>query len=88
MWHTVENGEAVRPAEVDNASSRAYVYVRRNIELVEATEDMPAHYRWEEQAIPHDYWPIYERVMQQEQDTLALCGALAEVAEMVVGGGA
>lgn len=85
MWYEVENGEAVRPSEVDQTSSADYIYVRRSIELVEATgegeDERPAHYEWEETRIPRDAWEIY---LQAEDNRTALddvYDALIELAE-------
>lgn len=85
MWYTVENGADIAPAAVEATSSRAYVYVRRNIERVEATEDMPAHYRWQETKIPRDALTIYEQVVSHEGALDDVYAALTELAGLIVG---
>ena len=80
-----ENGDAVRPSEVDQTSSNEYIYVRRSIEYVESVgegdDERPAHYQWEETRIPKDAWEIF---LQTEDNRAALddvYDALIELAE-------
>ena len=61
-WHRCENGEDVRPKEVDDTSSAVYVYVRRNIVEVAESQERPAHYEWDELLIPRSSWEIWEQV--------------------------
>ena len=82
MWYTVENGCAVRPGDVDTSSSRVYVYVRRNFELVSETEEMPAHYKWEEIKIPKEMWGVSRSVMAHDTALEDVYAALAELAEI------
>lgn len=89
MWYEVENGSVARPADVDSTSSRAYVYVRRNIAFVEEVRDgdeiiSPAHYRWEEMKIPHEMWEVCEKVMGHDSALDDVYAALTELAEMIV----
>lgn len=74
MWYVCENGSDVRPVDVDTTVSRQYVYMRRNIERIEAEGDTPAHYRWEETRIPRDVWAGVEQVMAQKEKLDALAG--------------
>lgn len=83
MWYSVENGEAVRPAEIDSTSSRAYVYIRRSIELIESTEDTPAHYAWEEMKIPREAWGMAELAMGNSAALEDVYAALAELAGII-----
>ena len=68
MWYYSENGDATRPDLVDDTSSRAYVYVRRNLTFVaesgEGEELRPAHWTYEEMKVPREVWPVYEQTMQ------------------------
>lgn len=84
MWHTVENGENVRPSAIDTTSSRVYVYVRKNTQAVEETEEFPAHYKWEELKIPREMWEISEKVLGHDEALDDVYGALTELAEMIV----
>lgn len=64
MWYYAEGKE--RPAIVDETSSKKYVYIRRNIEEFEREDDMgetETFYHWEEQKIPKEDYPIYQRVV-------------------------
>ena len=84
MWFSVANGEGVRPADVDTTSSKAYVYIRRNIVLVDGTDDAPAHYRWEECRIPRDAMAIWQKAMEQDAALDDVYAALTELAEMIL----
>ena len=74
MWMRVEGGTD-RPREVDDTSSMAYVYVRRNIEQVAATEERGAHWCWDELSVPRDSFEAWEQA-----DTNA--DAIADLAEV------
>lgn len=84
MWCKTENGENVRPSAVDTTSSRVCVYIRKNIQAVEATEDFPAHYKWEELKIPREMWEISEKVLGHDEALNDVYSALTELAEMIV----
>ncbi len=89
MWYEVENGNLARPSDVDTTSSRAYVFVRRNITLVEEVRDgqeiiTPQHYRWEEMKIPREMWEVCEKVMGHDSALDDVYEALTELAEMIV----
>ena len=83
MWYEVENGTAVKPADVDTTSSKVYVYVRRNFELVPETVDIPAHYRWEEMKIPKEMWSVSQSVMAHDTALNDVYDALTELAEII-----
>ena len=83
MWYEAENGENIRPADVDETSSRAYVYVRKNFELIPETEEFPAHYRWEETKIPKEMWEISKSVFEHTVALNDVYDALAELAEII-----
>lgn len=89
MWYEVENGNLTRPSDVDTTSSHVYVYVRRNITLVEEVKDgeeivTPSHYRWEEMKIPREMWEVCSKVMSHDSALNDVYDALAELAEMIV----
>lgn len=91
MWYEVENGNASRPTDVDTSSSRAYVFVRRNITFVEEANDGdeiagPVHYRWEEMKIPREMWEVCAKVLGHDTALDDVYAALTELAEMIVGG--
>ena len=84
MWYSVENGDKIRPYDVDTNSSNKYVYIRRNFELVEESEDNPAHYRWEELKIPREMWEVCAKVLGHDTALDDVYAALTELAEMIV----
>lgn len=90
MWYEVENGSAARPADVDTTSSRAYVFVRRDITFVEEVKDQevltPAHYRWKEMKVPRELWEVCAKVFGHDTALDDVYAALTELAEMIVGG--
>lgn len=87
MWYKTENGETIRPTDVDTTSSKAYVYVRKNFELVpeqvSETETVPAHYRWEEMKIPKEMWEVSKSVFEHTVALNDVYDALAELAEII-----
>lgn len=84
MWYKNENGDLTRPATLDKTSSKAYVYIRKDITLVEGTEDNPAHYEWMELKIPTTEWAVYEKVLGHDEALDDVYAALTELAEMIV----
>ena len=91
MWYEVENGSVARPADVDSTSSRAYVYVRRNIVFIEEVRGgdeiiSPAHYRWEEMKIPREMWEVCRKVFAHDDALDDVYAALTELADMIVEG--
>lgn len=86
MWYEVENASADKPSDVDTTSSRVYVYVRRNFELVPETEDMPTHYKWEEMKIPKEMWGVSQSVMAHDGALNDVYNALTELAGMITEG--
>ncbi len=89
MWNKVTNGSDNRPADVDETSSKVYVYVRRNIIRVEASgegeEAAGAHYEWEELKIPREMWEIARAVFEHTEELEAISGAIIEIAEIIGG---
>jgi hypothetical protein len=83
VWYEVENGSLDKPADVDTTSSKVCVYVRRNFELVPETEDMPAHYKWEEMKIPKEMWGVSQSVMAHDTALNDVYDALTELAEII-----
>lgn len=66
-WYYAEGRD--RPLVTDEISSKKWVYIRRNIEEFEREgETDPTikekFYRWEEQKIPKENYPIYELEVQ------------------------
>lgn len=89
MWYEVENGSLIRPSDIDTTSSRVYIFIRRNITVVEEVKDgdeiiIPAHYHWEELKIPREMWEICEKVLGHDTALDDVYDALTELAEMIV----
>lgn len=82
MWYKNENGSNDKPSALDTETSKVYAYVRRNFEQVEATEEIPAHWQWEEMKISKDALAIYQEHNDALDDVYA---ALTELAELIVG---
>ena len=89
MWYRAENGDSIRPAAIDQTSSRIYVYVRKNITFVEESGEgeffRPAHYEWLEAKILKTNWDIYEKVIGHDDALDDVYSALIELAEMIAG---
>jgi hypothetical protein len=73
MWVHAESTD--KPIEVDDASSRDYVYVRRNITHVTGDSERPDHWGYDELSVPRESFELWE---QQEVNS----SAIAEVASM------
>lgn len=85
MWYKNENGNSLKPAALDTESSRVYVYVRKNFELVAATDDHPEHWQWQEQKIKHEDWAIYQQTIDNSTALDDVYAALTELAEIIAG---
>lgn len=81
MWQKSNNSEYVRPLEVERSGNN--VIVRQSIKPVEATEDMPAHYAWEEMQLTADQYEVYQQFEQRIKENE---DALVELAELISGG--
>lgn len=78
MWHTSENGSNIKPAQVDRESSKKYVIVRKNFELIPATEETTEHWRYQEAFIPKESYDIFN----QEEDNKANIAYIAMMADI------
>lgn len=85
MWYRNENGSDIKPSVIDKTTSKKFVYVRKDFVLIEATEDIPAHWQWMETKIPVDDWEIYEKTIDHDTALDDVYSALTELAEMIVG---
>ena len=86
MWVHVEG--ATNPQEVDITSSRNWVYVRRNVTHVPATEDISEHYEWDEAKVAKDVWDVMEdipvlnaKVVTLRNDANAVIASIATTEE-------
>ena len=78
MWARTENGEAVIPAAVERSGNN--VIVRKNFQLVGASEEKPEHYEYDEWQMTADQYEVYkhlETMLTEQSD------ALVELAELI-----
>ena len=89
MWYRTENGNSVRPAALDDTSSKVYVYVRKDFVEVPASGEgeqvIPAHWSWLETKILKADWEIYSEVLSHGEALDDVYAALTELAELIVG---
>jgi len=85
MWKIAENGNSVKPETFDTTSSKKWNYIRKEFELIEATDDMPEHWKWLENKISKEDWETYQNVMEHGQALDDVYDALTELAEIIVG---
>lgn len=88
-WYKNENGNSVKPAAVDETSSRKYAYIRKNFELIpaqgEGEETIPEHWQWEETKIPIDAMEILKQTNENKAWLDDASEAITELAELVAG---
>lgn len=78
MWRKSENGSLDKPLEIDKESSKKYVYVRKNFEEVPTTDQISAHWRWDETKVPKEDWEVYELAMRNAEAISGVEDALCE----------
>ena len=81
MWTKTQNGENVKPPAV--SVDQSGVIIRKNYHAVEATEDMPSHWEYEEWQMTSEQYELYQTMAAETAD---LEDALIELAELIVGG--
>lgn len=66
MWYKSESN--MKPAIIDKTSSKKYVYVRRNVEMVEIEREDVVNtiYSYEEMKVPKEAYGIIETQINQE----------------------
>lgn len=62
-WYRSSNSNSVKPTDVDDTSSKVYVYVRKDFELIPETEEndqvIPEHWEYMEKKIGKEIYPEY-----------------------------
>lgn len=62
-WYRSSNSNSVKPADVDDTSSKVYVYVRKDFELIPEMEEndqvIPEHWEYMEKKISKEIYPEY-----------------------------
>lgn len=85
MWYRTSNGNSTKPVTIDTTSSKVYVYIRKNFELIPDREEDPAHWTWDERKVSKNDWQIIEQIYNQEQQIDEVQLALCDVYEMIGG---
>lgn len=57
MWVRSENSEPIMPPEVEYSGD--YVIVRKGFALIQATDEFPAHYEYDEWQMTKEQYEIY-----------------------------
>lgn len=86
MWKHNENGSDTKPSDIDQISSKVYVFIRKDFELIPSDgEDRPAHWCWMEQKIKKSDWELYEKLLNHDIALDDVYAALTELAEIIAG---
>lgn len=78
MWSKSSNGEPIIFPEFEESGNN--VILRKNFKLIEADDEFPAHYEWEEWQMTKDQYEVYhnfETIINEQSD------ALVELADMI-----
>lgn len=78
MWKKSENGESKKPAELE--SYPGGMIVRRNFRLIEASEEMPEYWSYEEWQMTSEQYEVYVVMMAENHD---VSDALIELADLI-----
>lgn len=68
------NSNNKKPLEVDENSSKKYVYVRSNFELTETVDEnggTSSHWEYDEEKIPKENWKTYKTLMGENRQLQA-----------------
>lgn len=81
MWTKAENGEVKRPESKEFSGNN--VIVRKNFVRVDATEDIAAHWvydEWQMTAEQYEVYQYHEQILSEQSDALIeLAGLISEV---------
>lgn len=85
MWYEAEY--SIEPKEIDNISSSVYVYIRKDIKLIEKQNENETEniYICKEQKIPKNDWEIYEKILMHDTELSEVQDALIELSGLIVG---
>lgn len=78
MWQKSSNSDSVRPLDVEKSGE--IVIVRRHFQLIDATEEIPEHYEYDEWQMTADQYEVYQSlqsVIKEQED------ALVELADII-----
>ena len=89
-WYRSSNSNSVKPADVDDTSSKVYVYVRKDFELIPETEEndqvIPEHWEYMEKKISKEDWEFYQTLTDHTATLSDVEDALIELAEIITEG--
>lgn len=78
MWNVSENSEQTKPPALERSGNT--VILRRNYSHVNATEEKPEHWEYEERQMTIGQYEIYQEGKKDAED---LGDAILELAELV-----
>lgn len=81
MWTKSSNSESQKPPVVSIDASG--VIVRKNFQVIPATEEMPEHWQYDEAQMTKEQYDVYEMMQSETSD---IEDALIELAEIIAGG--
>ena len=83
MWTKSANSDAVKPMDIE--VSGVHVIVRKNFVQVSATEEIPAHYEYDEWQMTKSQYEVYkqfETLINEQSDALIeLADLISEIVE-------
>ena len=85
MWYTNSNDCSTKPAAVDSSSSKRWAYIRKDFELVSATEDFPEHWEWQEMKVQKEVLEIYNQASENKDNVDLLTECVLEMSEILYG---
>lgn len=81
MWRREENSENITPNAIEYCGN--HVIMRKGFRLVEATEDKPEHYEYDEWQMTKEQYEIYkdfeQKINEQDDALIELAGLISEV---------
>lgn len=85
MWTKSENSNSLKPEQIE--FSGEYVIVRKDFAVVEATEDYPEHWQYDEWQMTKEQYEVYEIISIQGDAITELTekvdGELAEATDII-----
>lgn len=87
MWRLAQNSNEVKPDEIDKTSSPNVVYIRKDFEELERTDEegnvVGTYWQYQENAIPKKDWELYEMLVSSDGKITDVELALCDVYEMI-----
>jgi hypothetical protein len=81
MWRKTENSDDKKPLEKETSGD--HVILRKDFKLIPETEEVPAHYEYEEwqmSAAQYEIYRNFETLMDEQSEALVeLAGIISEV---------